>query len=287
MDIKDLIIFKTLATELNITKTAKKLHYVQSNVTSRIKKLESELGSDLIYRHARGVRLTPKGKIFLQYTDKILHLMNEAKKTIRDSEVPLGPLNIGANETNALVKLPHILAAYTNSFPKVDLSLHVGTTKDLIHLVLHHKLDGAFVVGPVNHPDLLEIAVFEDELVIIAHNKQPPIRSLKDMNKRTLLARPNCIHQKRLEQWLQDEGIYPEKRMELSTLESIIGCVQAGLGAAILTRSLVENDPKHHDLSCYKLPKNDSKVITVFIRRKNVYESAALIKLIDLVNVIT
>lgn len=173
------------------------------------------------------------------------------------------------------------MAAYTNSFPKVDLSLHVGTTKDLIHLVLHHKLDGAFVVGPVNHPELLEITVFEDELVIITHNKQPPIRSSKDMNRRTLLARPNCIHQKRLELWLQSEGISPEKKMELSTLESIVGCVQAGLGVAILTRSLVEIDQKHHHLSCYKLPKNDSKVNTVFIRRKDTYESAALIKLME------
>lgn len=54
MDIKDLLIFKTLAKEKNITKTAEQLNYVQSNVTARIKKLEEKLGAKLFYRHPRG-----------------------------------------------------------------------------------------------------------------------------------------------------------------------------------------------------------------------------------------
>lgn len=54
VDIKDLLIFKTLAKEKNITKTAEQLNYVQSNVTARIKKLEEKLGAKLFYRHPRG-----------------------------------------------------------------------------------------------------------------------------------------------------------------------------------------------------------------------------------------
>ncbi|MED0981493.1 LysR family transcriptional regulator [Bacillus paramycoides] len=83
MEINDLIIFKTVANEGSISKAAKELGYVQPNVTERIKKLEQELETPLLHRDNKGVSLLPSGDILLDYTNKILNLLEEAKNEIK------------------------------------------------------------------------------------------------------------------------------------------------------------------------------------------------------------
>ncbi|MGW8449756.1 LysR family transcriptional regulator, partial [Bacillus wiedmannii] len=85
MDINDLIIFKTVASEGSISKAAKELGYVQPNVTERIKKLEQELETPLLHRDNKGVSLLPSGDILLDYTNQILTLVEEAKDKIKTS----------------------------------------------------------------------------------------------------------------------------------------------------------------------------------------------------------
>ncbi|OJD72459.1 LysR family transcriptional regulator [Bacillus sp. NH11B] len=85
MEINDLIIFKTVANEGSISKAAKELGYVQPNVTERIKKLEQELETLLLHRDNKGVSLLPSGDILLDYTNKILALLEEAKDEIKTS----------------------------------------------------------------------------------------------------------------------------------------------------------------------------------------------------------
>src|SRR5699024_10106134 len=93
-----------------ITKAAKALNYVQSNVTARIRKLETELNTPLFNRHPRVMSLTAEGKKLIVYSDKILSLTNEMKKVLPSTEEPSGKLEIGSVET--VIKLPYILSAY-------------------------------------------------------------------------------------------------------------------------------------------------------------------------------
>src|SRR5690625_5793026 len=74
MNLKDLEVFQTVANKGTITKAAKHLNYVQSNITSRIQKLETELNTKLFNRHQRGMTLTPEGKKLITYSEKILSL---------------------------------------------------------------------------------------------------------------------------------------------------------------------------------------------------------------------
>src|SRR5690625_804071 len=80
MEFKDLEIFQTVAEKGTITEAAKELNYVQSNITSRIKKLEAEMNTPLFNRHRRGMTLTPEGKKLLEYSEKIMLLKKEMKK---------------------------------------------------------------------------------------------------------------------------------------------------------------------------------------------------------------
>src|SRR5699024_10792333 len=99
MEFKDLEIFQVVAQKGTITEAAKELSYVQSNITSRIQKLETELSTALFNRHNRGMTLTPEGKKLLDYCEKILSLTNEMKKVVQSKTEPAGKLKIGSVET--------------------------------------------------------------------------------------------------------------------------------------------------------------------------------------------
>lgn len=124
MEISDLRIFQAVAELGSVSKAAKELNYVQSNVTARIQQMELKLGTELFYRHRRGMSLNPEGKKLLGYTQKILAMMEEMKLAFQDEEDPSGPLLVGSVETVSC--LPDILSAYHKKYPRVDLSLMTG-----------------------------------------------------------------------------------------------------------------------------------------------------------------
>lgn len=277
MDLSDLEVFKIVAEESSISHAAKRLNYVQSNVTIRIKRLESELETQLFYRHARGVTLTPAGKKLLTYTDRLLFLLKEAKNEIKGDSVPRGTLAIGSIESVAAVRLPSYISPFVRKYPEVDLSLKGGTTDRLIDEVLEYKLDGAFVTGPVDHPDLVQYTFQEEELVLVTDKEHSKIEDFKDLNKRTILTLDHgCRYRKRLETWLEAEGLYPKKRMRFSSLEGIIGCIQSGLGISLLSKSYINYQSIKEELTMYPFPKPYSRIKTVFIHRKDVLLTRAL-----------
>lgn len=265
MEFKDLLIFKTLAEEGNVTKTAEKLCYVQSNITTRMKKLEQSLGATLFYRHSKGITLTSKGRLLLKKGEEILRLVEETETLLKEEDSPAGHLTIGANETTALVHLPPLLTTFSMQYPDVHLSLQVDSTENLVESVLSHELDGSFVVGPVHHIEVETLPVLNEKLVIITNSEEPFNET--NPSHQTLLTRPNYVHHARIHEWLNGNGIKPARTMEFNTLEAIISCVKAGLGFSVLTKSLADyhrNDGylHYHELSA-------SSFQTIFIYRKD------------------
>lgn len=278
MDLDSLKVFQTVAKEKSISKAAKVLNFVQSNVTVRIKQLESELQTQLFYRHHRGVTLTSAGKLLLTYTDKIIQLFEEARKAIQDSPTPNGLLTIGSMETTAAVRLPSILATYHKKFPQVEFVLRTGPTEELIQAVLDYEMDGAFVAGPVHHPDIAQEPIFREKLFLVSDQSQPiSLQKMSDIKKRTILVfRQGCSYRARLQQWLYSEGILPIKIIEFGSVEAMIGGVMAGMGISLLPLSIVEKYQENGQLMIHPLPEAYSIVDTVFIRRHDVLMSNAL-----------
>jgi len=94
MEVRQLQIFRILAEELNFTRTAEKVHTVQSNVTAQIKALEEELGGPLFDRLGRRVTLTDAGRSFLPFADQALAAMEQGQRAVQSGAEPSGPLRI-------------------------------------------------------------------------------------------------------------------------------------------------------------------------------------------------
>lgn len=277
MDLKDLEIFQKVVEKGTITEAAKELSYVQSNVTSRILKLESELNTVLFHRHRRGMSLTPEGKKLLTYSKKILSLTEEMKKAVQRENEPSGKLEIGTVET--VIQLPQILSSFVKRYKHVDLSVFTGVTERLVEEVLDHKLDGAFVTESKFHPDLKLYEVFQEELVLIS---APHTSSLEELTEQAVLCFPKgCGYRARLESWFRDQHSRPQKVMEFGTLENIMQSVVAGLGITFVPRSAVISWEHRGLVQCYSLPEKYSKIKTVFIRRADSYLTTTMKRFLE------
>ncbi|MEK8128756.1 LysR family transcriptional regulator [Paenibacillus filicis] len=277
MDIQLLKVFFTTAQEGSLSRAAQKLNFAQSNVTHKIQQLEADLQTQLFYRHNRGITLTPSGQILVSYAEKILHVIQEARLAVGDSAVPAGPLHIGSLETTAAVRLPALLTQYHTEYPAVDFSLITGPTEQHLHAVLHYELNGAFVSGPVEHPDVIQEHVIDEELVLVTAVSHPPVHTIQDVKLRTFLVfYSSCSYRAKLNQLLQEEGILPVKLMEFGSIETIIGCVGAGLGISLLPRCIITEAEQQGRIRCHEIPGKHAIVNTVFIRRKDALITPAL-----------
>src|SRR5258706_14505035 len=101
MDLSALLIFKTVVEQGGINKAAAKLHRVPSNVTTRVKQLEQELGTKLFTREGRGLAISPDGTLLLGYADRLLKLSAEAEAALKKRKLR-GTLHIGALESIAI-----------------------------------------------------------------------------------------------------------------------------------------------------------------------------------------
>ncbi|MGH7320001.1 MAG: LysR family transcriptional regulator [Candidatus Rokuibacteriota bacterium] len=277
MDAADLKIFETVARLGGMNRAAADLHTVQSNVTARVRLLEEELGTPLFHRSSRGVALTAAGRRLLPYATRVRSLLDDARRAAGDDGKPKGPLTVGSLETTAAFRLSPVLKIYVAAYPEVDLVLLTGTTCELIEAVLEHRVEGAFVCGPVNHPELEEATVFREELVIVTARA---VRSLDDLVRKgdlkIVVLRAGCSYRQRLEAIMAARGVVGVRRLEFGTIEGILGCVSAGLGVTLLPKSIVRPARRDGRVAIHELPAAESSVETVFIRRRDAFVSSAL-----------
>lgn len=284
MDAGDLAVFAAVARTGGITRAAKRLNTVQSNVTQRIRLLEAELGVPLFHRQSRGVTLTSAGEQLLPYAERIGRLIDEAKRAAAGGPVPKGQITIGALETATAVRLPPVLSVYAAACPEVDIQIQTGTAAELTGAVLEYRVEAAFVPGPVNHPDLVAVPLLDEELVVVT---APWIMSLEHLTPpsgtaKVIVFRPGCSYRARLEALLAARGVVNVRRLEFGTLDGIVGCAGAGIGITMLPRAVVARAAAEGRVALHALPAKDARVEIMLVRRRDAFVSAALARFIDI-----
>ncbi|MGE7874546.1 LysR family transcriptional regulator [Bacillus paramycoides] len=186
MEINDLIIFKTVVSEGSISKAAKELGYVQPNVTERIKRLEQELETPLLHRYNKGISLLPSGDILLDYTNKILNLVEEAKKEIKMSDASY------RIATSQSILSDYLSVRIKENFR--DYQIYMESSNNLQRLLKKQRVDMVITYG--DYPDSAFQKVFSTtismgllkakgipnidyskELFFVSHDKQCPFRN--------------------------------------------------------------------------------------------------------------
>ncbi|MEQ1134766.1 LysR family transcriptional regulator [Acinetobacter seifertii] len=252
MDITQLKMFQTVVECGTMAKASMQLHCVPSNITTRIKQLEEELGAPLFYREGKSLNLTPSGEIFLNYCHKILALCDEAKRSIHPDAPPSGPLKIGAIESSATTRLPSLLAKYHQRYPEVSIQIITGTWKQLLVDISQHKLDGAIVAGNIEFPMLNKLGIYQEEIILIAPESFGEIRCQEDLiGKEIFMWTEGCPYRAALEEWLKLKNI-SLPITSITSYATIIGCVSAGSGVSLVPKSLFEQYKNLTNIRGYK-----------------------------------
>jgi len=239
MDLESLEIFRAVATEGGVIRAAQKLNRVQSNVTTRIKQMEQRLGRSLFHKQGRGLVLSAEGELLLSYAQRLLRLADEAEHELRSGRA-MGVLRIGSLESTAGSRLAPILSRYHREHPGVVVELATGTTAALLQRVAHFEVEAAFVSEPFTPDGLSTMKAFEEELVLITGRGVAPVRAAADLAGMSMVAfAAGCSYRKRLEDWLGASALLPSRTLELASYQTMIACVAAGTGFAVVPRSLL------------------------------------------------
>ena len=279
MDLADLQIFRAVAQEGGIVRAARKLHRVQSNVTTRIKQLEASIGVQLFHRDRRRLHLSPNGELLLAYAERLMQLSEEARNAVSGAR-PQGLLRLGALESTTASRLPAVLAAFHQAYPDVRVELTTGTNDALTAAVASRRLEAAFVAEAPGDRALAALPLFRERLLLIAARSHRPIERAQDVDGDSIIAFPNgCAYRRVLQRWLGDRRLASVRVMELASYHAIVACVASGSGIALVPESVLDTI-QHQHIAIHPLPKVYANVTTPFIWRSG-ERSAALDALHD------
>ncbi|MGI1172687.1 LysR family transcriptional regulator NmoR [Pseudomonas aeruginosa] len=242
MDLSSLEIFRAVAHEASVTRAAQQLQRAQSNVTTRIRQLEEDLGVELFLRDGKRMSLTERGSEFLAYAEQLLALADEARQSMHPTE-PGGRLRLGSMESTAASRLPALLASYHKACPRVALEVSTGTSRALFDGVRARRLDCARVAagpgwaGELDGSGLRGEPLFREELLMILPAEHPPVHDVAEVRLRTLagFAR-GCTYR----QLAEDSLGTPLTVQEVGSYHAILACVAAGACVGVLPRSVLQ-----------------------------------------------
>ena len=282
MELRQLEIFRALAEELHFTKAAARVHCVQSNVTTQIRALESELGTRLFDRLAKRVVLTDAGRRFLPYAERVLSTVEEGRAAVGENATPCGPLRIGTPESVLTYRLPRILGRFRKLYPNVELSFRPYVDVGLVPLLESGELDLAvWMEDAIRHDRLKAIRLRNEKLVFIAAPKHPLAAKKRviphDLSGQTLLlTEVGCSYRTQLDQLLSVMSIRPESITEFSSVEAIKECVSLGMGLSLLPEVVVARELARQQLACLAWAGAEMGIATHVVWHKDKWISPAV-----------
>ena len=263
--LQQLRILKAVATEKNFTKAAEVLYLSQPSLSKQIKTLEKNLDILLINRENNKISLTENGKVFLQYSERILALCEESCRALIDlKNGDRGNLTVGASQTIGTYLMPRVLALFAQNYPQIDLKVQVNSTRLIANNVLNREIDIAVVGGEIPNELKKNLTIkdfVEDELSLII-SKSHPFAKNKKINKENLYylnfitLNSNSTIRKFIDNILIQNGIETKQLkiiMQFNSIEGIKTAVSLGLGAAFVSSSAIEKEVELKTIEILKI----------------------------------
>ena len=267
LELSDLVVFKTVAETGSVTGAGERLYRVQSNVTARLKRLESHLGVSLFVRGRRGMSLTPEGRRLLDYADRLLALAEEARADLGASE-PSGRLLIGSMESTAAVHLPRLLSKLHAKYPGLEVQLVTATSGALLAQLRAGEISAAFVSGDIEEPGLVADRAYVEELVLVSHPSMRRGPGVDDLHGKTLVTfGAGCAYRACIEGWLASKGVRPPRTFEVGSYHAMLACVAADVGYAVAPRSVLLASSARSSVRAHRLDRRPWRVTTWLVRR--------------------
>jgi DNA-binding transcriptional LysR family regulator len=264
MELKSLRLFLEAAESGSFVAAAERANTVQSNVTAHIKKLESELNTQLFERKG-GIRLTGAGTTLLDHARKILSSHDDVLGLFQQQHSANSRLRIASMETTTAIRLPAILAAFYQRYPQVDLTVETSPSAQLVERLIKGEADGIFVAGETRHSQFYHQKVFSEQLVLVGPGEFTHIPAAEELLESAFLSfRQGCSYRQRIELFLASQGIHSTRIFEFGSIDGMLGCVAGGMGYALMPLSVVLSHQGRFNIGYQEIADDIALVDTYF-----------------------
>lgn len=254
MELRRLRYFVAVAEELHFRRAAERLHLAQPALSQQVRKLEIELGVDLLHRNKRGVAMTPAGSVFLGEARRVLRQADKAARAAREAQTgTVGSLRIGHVADALPVKLFRALASFSASHPGVNVTPETMPARRAIEDVRAGHLDVAVVGLPAAVSDLHVTTLDVDATIAAIADRHPlsgrpsvPLERLADERLVLLPRSANPAFFDSVAAACHAAGIAPAliETAEPQVMHVLLS-VAAGVGIAMLPSSAAERYSAH------------------------------------------
>lgn len=258
-DLTDLRLFVLTAEERNLTRAAARQHLSLAAASARIKALEAQTGLSLLYREARGVRLTPPGEAFLHHARGVLRQTEQLRTDLQEYSGGLrGHVRVFANTTAVTDFLPEILPGFLLDNPRVNIDLREKPNPEIARGVLDGSADIGIVAGPVDTLGLRAIHFSTDRLVLVSSRRhrfarRRRIAFAETLDEDAVGMQQGSTLQTFLAQITDKLGKPLKLRIQLSSFDAMCRMIGAGVGVGIVPESAARRNQDSMSLALIKL----------------------------------
>lgn len=242
-DVVDLRLFHEVASRSSITRASEAMHLSLAAASARIKGLESRAGVPLLWREARGVRLTPAGEALLHHARAILRQTEALAGDLHEYARGLrGQVRVFANTTAVTDILPEVLPAFLKANPKVNVELQEMANTDIALGVREGRADLGIVSDRMDSFGLRAVHFSTDRLVLVVPKGHRFARRAAVAFAETLdehhvgMHAGSTLHGFLLEV-TQALGRPLRLRVQLSSFDAVCRMVAAGAGVGVVPAS--------------------------------------------------
>ena len=240
MNLRALHYFVKLADIRHFSKAAEACFVSQPTLSTQIKKLEEELGVQLVERSPRKIMLTPVGEDIAERARLVLSDIDQIRAVARQAGNPAeGRLRLGLFPTLAPYLLPHVVPAIRRRYPGLRLQLAEEKTENLLVMLQQGQLDAALLALPVGAEGMEIETLFEEPFVLALPGAHPlgdkKSVSLEDLtgSELLLLDEGHCLRDHALEVCAL-AGAHERVDFHATSMETLRQMVSADVGVTLM-----------------------------------------------------
>jgi len=241
INLHKLEIFAQVVQAGSFSRAAQGLLMTQSAISQHIRDLETSLGAKLFERKPRGVSLTPAGETLHDYMQQIFQLLAEAENAVTDvTQLLKGRLNIGATPGVSVYLLPVWLQAYREAYPDLLVTIHTGTSSEILDDLQTGRSDLGIIEGELSSTAKYGIQILEEieQQVVVGPNhpwwqrESIPIAELD--GQRLIMRQAESQTRIWLDRKMMESKVCPVIKGEFDNIEAIKRTIAMGDCLAIL-----------------------------------------------------
>lgn len=269
MDLRKLEIFVQVARLKNFSKAAQVLHMAQPPVSIAVRKLEDELGAQLLVRDKRTLSLTHEGETVLAQAEVILRQVDDLKETVGDYQGLLrGELNLACPAMAGTYLLPQLLGEFLDLHPGLTAAVTQAGTHKIEQLLLDDEIELGVVTLLEAHKSLDVVPLVAESMMLCVGSKSP-LRERQSVDVTELSSVPMILYErdyfirKSFDRICEDSGVVPEIRLQTNYLPLISKLVKQNHGVTVGLNMMAQQEP-----GIYAVPLQPETPVNLGIARR-------------------